>query len=187
MEQGTISCGNNHNSFCDLFHNALYPIPQFQVIVTNSTISNNCDQFHCCTCDQFHNLHCDLFLNSLQALFRSALPAPSLYLDVIFLDKQAADPLPSLSLYITFWLNTTLSRKVISFGGHPERTSAENWDFLTPSPLVRGMMSLLLHKCLYFVHFGLTPPSPRPRTSFMDTPNTGNQMTMNQTSQHKCF
>ena len=51
--------------FCDLFHNALYPIPQFQVIVTNSTISNNCDQFHCCTCDQFHNLHCDLFLNSL--------------------------------------------------------------------------------------------------------------------------
>ena len=58
-------CGNNHNSFCDLFHNALYPIPQFQVIVTNSTISNKCDQFHCCACDQFHKLHCDLFLNSL--------------------------------------------------------------------------------------------------------------------------
>ena len=32
--------------------------------------------------------------------------------------------------------------------------------FFTPPPLVPAMTSLLLQKCLYFVHFGLTPPPP---------------------------
>ena len=39
-------------------------------------------------------------------------------------------------------------------------TSPQNSDFLTHSPLVPPMTSLLLQKLLYFVLFGLTPPSP---------------------------
>ena len=37
-------------------------------------------------------------------------------------------------------------------------------------PPVRAMTSLLLHECLYFVHFRLTSSLALPRTSLMDAP-----------------
>ena len=46
-----------------------------------------------------------------------------------------------------------------SWAIHKGQTSAQNWDFLTLS-LVRVMTSVLLNKCLYFVHFGLTSLPP---------------------------
>ena len=43
-------------------------------------------------------------------------------------------------------------------------------NFCPPSLFVQAMTSLLLHKSLYFVHFGVTPNSPKPLTSFLDDP-----------------
>ena len=45
------------------------------------------------------------------------------------------------------------------------------WTTFVPSSLfVQAMTSLLLHKNFYFVHFGVTPNSPKPWTSFLDDP-----------------
>ena len=49
----------------------------------------------------------------------------------------------------------------IEYGkGHIQRTSPTNSDLLDPlSPLVANMTSLLPRRLLFYVHFGLTPPS----------------------------